>query len=81
LRVIHEARRRGYSPYQSTAILADAFQESGLSPHAVSPNGLWVSIFQQDASYPGRRNPNAAIAEFFARLERHGGPTSPDVWK
>jgi hypothetical protein len=79
--IIHEARRRGYSPDQTTAILADAMQESNLSPRAVSPNGLWESIFQQDASYPGRRNPNLAIAEFFNRLDRHGGPSSPDIWK
>ena len=55
--------------------------ESNLSPHAVSLNRLWVSIFQQDASYPGRHNPNLAIAEFFNRLDRHGGPSSPDIWK
>jgi hypothetical protein len=79
--IIHEAHRRGYSPYQTTAILADALQESNLSPRAVSPNTLWVSIFQQDASYPGRHNPNLAIAEFFDRLQRHGGPSSPDIWK
>ena len=47
----------------------------------MSPNGLWESIFQQDSSYPGRRNPNLAIAEFFNRLDRHGGPQSPDIWK
>jgi hypothetical protein len=40
-----------------------------------------VSIFQLDASYPGRHNPNLAIAEFFKRLDRHGGPSSPDIWK
>jgi hypothetical protein len=79
--IIHEARRRGYSPHQTTAILADALQESALSPRAVSPNGLWESIFQQDSSYPGRRNPNLAIAEFFNRLDRHGGASSPDIWK
>jgi hypothetical protein len=79
--IIHEARRRGYSPYQTTAILADALQESNLSPRAVSPNKLWVSIFQQDGSYPGRRNPNLAIAEFFNGLECHGGTSSPDIWK
>jgi hypothetical protein len=79
--IIHEAQRRGYSPYQTTAILADAMQESNLSPKAKSPNGLWESIFQQDASYPGRQNPNLAIAEFFNRLDRHGGPSSRDIWK
>jgi hypothetical protein len=79
--IIHEAQRRGYSPYQTTAILADAIQESDLSARAVSLNRLWVSIFQQDASYPDRDNPNLAIAEFFNRLGRHGGPSSPDIWK
>jgi hypothetical protein len=79
--IIHEARRRRYSPAQTTAILSTAMQESNLNPRAVSPNGLWVSIFQQDASYPGRHNPNLAIAEFFNRLDRHGGPASPDIWK
>jgi hypothetical protein len=79
--IIDEALRRGYSPYQATAILADALQESGLRPGAVSPNGLWESIFQQDASYPGRGDPNLAITEFFNRLAHHGGPHSPDIWK
>ena len=79
--IIHEAQRRGYSPQQTVAILSDAMQESNLRPRAVSPNGLWEDIFQQDASYPGRRNPNLAIAEFFNRLDRHGGPSSPDIWK
>ena len=50
------------------------------SPRGQS-NGLWESYFQQDASYPGRRNPNLAIYEFFNRLDRHGGPDSPDIWK
>lgn len=79
--IIHEAHRRGYSPAQTTAILADALQESNLNPRAQSPNKLWYSIFQQDSSYPGRHNPNLAIAEFFNRLDRHGGPASPDIWK
>jgi hypothetical protein len=56
-------------------------QESGLNPKARSPNGLWEDVFQQDASYPGRRNPNLAIEEFFDRLDRHGGPSSRDIWK
>ena len=56
-------------------------QESGLNPRAVSPNGLWESIFQQDSSYPGRRDPNTAISWFFDRLASHGGPSSPDIWK
>jgi hypothetical protein len=79
--IVHEAHRRGYTPQQATAILADAMQESDLNPRAVSQNRLWDSIFQQDASYPGRHNPNLAIAEFFNRLDRHGGPASPNIWK
>lgn len=79
--ILGEARRRGYSPQQAVAILADAIQESGLRPRAISPNGLWESIFQQDASYPGRHDPNLAIAAFFDRLATHGGPGTPDIWK
>lgn len=79
--ILGEARRRGYSPTQAVAILATALRESGLRPGAVSPNGLWESIFQQDASYPGRRDPNLAIAGFFDRLDTHGGPAAPDIWK
>jgi hypothetical protein len=51
--IIAEARGRAYSPARTVAVLADAVQESGLNPRAVSPNGLWRTIFQQDASYPG----------------------------
>ena len=79
--IVHEAKRRDYSPHQTIAILADAMQESGLRPDAVSPNSLWKSIFQQDSSYPGRDNPNTAISGFFDRLANHGGPSSPDIWK
>jgi hypothetical protein len=79
--IIAEARRRGYSKRQAIAILSTAMQESGLRPRAVSPNGLWKSIFQQDCGYRDRDNPNAVIAQFFDRLERHGGPGSRDIWK
>jgi len=79
--IIGEARRRGYSKRQAIAILSTAMQESGLRPRAVSPNGLWKSIFQQDSGYRNRDNPNAVIAQFFDRLERHGGPGSRDIWK
>ena len=79
--IIHEAHRRGYSPYQTTAIISDCLQESGANPRAQSPNGLWYGPFQQDSSYRGRRNPNLAIEEFFDRLDHHGGPRSPDIWK
>jgi hypothetical protein len=80
-RIIGEAHRRGYSRHQAIAILSTAMQESGLNPKAKSPNGLWESIFQQDASYPGRADPNIAIAAFFDRLAAKGGSASPDIWK
>jgi hypothetical protein len=79
--IIAEARRRGYSKRQAIAILSTAMQESGLRPRAVSQNGLWKSIFQQDSGYRNRDNPNAVIAQFFDRLEHHGGPGSRDIWK
>ena len=80
-RILWEAHRRKYSRQQAIAILSTAMQESGLNPRAVSPNGEWENIFQQDASYPGRRDPNTAISEFFNRLDRKGGPDLPDIWK
>ncbi|MDV3133299.1 hypothetical protein [Mycobacterium sp. 29Ha] len=80
-RILWEAHRRGYSRQQAIAILSTAMQESGLNPRAVHPNGLWESIFQQDSSYPGRRDPNTNISEFFNRLDRKGGPGSTDIWK
>ena len=79
--IVHEALRRGYSPHQTCAILSTAMQESGLRPRAVSPNGLWKSIFQQDSSYRDRDDPNAVIQQFFDRLATKGGPRSPDIWK
>lgn len=64
--IIGEAVRRGYDPVPP---LATAIQESSLRPGAVSSNGLWKNIYQQDASYPGRDNPNTAISGFFDRLD------------
>jgi hypothetical protein len=80
-RIIWEAHRRGYSRHQAIAIPSTAIQESGLNPRAKSPNGLWQSIFQQDASYPGRADPNIAISAFFDRLGAKGCATSADIWK
>ena len=79
--IIHEALRRGYSPQQAVVILADAIQESGLRPGAQGGGGLWHGIFQQDKGYPGRDDPNLNIREFFNRLDKHGGPGSPDIAK
>lgn len=79
--IVHEALRRGYSPRQTVAILSTALQESDLRPKAISANGQWESIFQQDSSYRNRGNPNAVIEQFFDRLGARGGPASPDIWK
>lgn len=79
--LVEQCHRRGYSPAQTCAILSTMLQESGGDPRAVSPNGLWRGVFQQDAGYPGRDDPNAAITGFLDRLGAKGGPSSPDVWK
>lgn len=64
--IITEALRRGYDP---VPVLATAIQESSLRPTAVSSNGQWIGLFQQDASYPGRHDPNTQITGFFDRLD------------
>jgi hypothetical protein len=64
--IIHEAHRRGYSPGQAIAILSTGLQKSGLNSRAAGPNRLWENIFQQDLS---------------DRLDRKGGPTSPNISK
>lgn len=81
--IIAEARARGYSRGDTVAVLTDGIQESRLRPDAVSPNGKWRSIYQQDASYPNRDDPNEAIREFFNRLDvkRASPGASPDIWK
>lgn len=81
--IILEAILRGYSRDESIAVAADGIQESALRPGAVSPNGAWVGIYQQDASYPGRADPNINIRAFFDRLDvkRKSAGASPDIWK
>jgi hypothetical protein len=79
--VFKEAARHGYSPDRAIAVVSTVMQESGLNPRAVSPNGEWVGLAQQDESYRGRCDPNWAITEFFNRLDAKEGRTSPDIWK
>ena len=79
--LVQQCRRRGYTTAQTCAILATMLQESGGNPHAVSANGLWRGVFQQDASYAGRDDPDIAISAFLDRLDTKGGPHSPDMWK
>jgi hypothetical protein len=76
-----EAARRGYSPDRAIAVVSTFMQESGMNPRAVSPNGQWVGLAQEDNSYSGRSDPNQAINEFFNRLDAKGGRTSADIWK
>ena len=80
--IIGESRRRGYTRDESIACVSTGIQESGLRPSAVSPNGLWRGIYQQDASYPGRDDPKENIWAFLDRLDvkRRSPGASPDIW-
>ncbi|ATG86438.1 endolysin [Mycobacterium phage Finemlucis] len=80
--IIKEAVRRGYDRTGQVAVTADGIQESWLKPGAKSANGLWEGIYQQDASYTDRGNPNANIKQFFDRLDvkRKSAGASPDIW-
>ena len=45
--IIHEAHRRGYSPYQTTAIIADTLQESNANPRAEARMGCGKARFSR----------------------------------
>ncbi|MEV5360575.1 phage tail tape measure protein [Micrococcus luteus] len=75
--IIGQAQSRGFNRDQTIAVLSTALQESGLNPAASGGGGAWHGIFQQDASYPGRDDPNANIAAFFDRL----GAPGDDIWR
>ncbi|OYN81791.1 N-acetylmuramoyl-L-alanine amidase [Mycolicibacterium sphagni] len=79
--IIKETIRRGYQPEESIAADSTGRQESGLRPKAV--NGAWRGIYQQDASYPGRDDPNENIRAFLDRLDvkRKSAGASSDIWK
>ncbi len=81
--IVAETIRRGYTRDQAVPVLATAIQESGLRPDAVSPNGKWVGIFQQDTSYPRRGDPNFNIEGFLDRLgvKLSGPGASSDMWR
>jgi len=80
--IIGESRRRGYTRDESIACVSTGIQESGLRPSAVSPNGVWRGIYQQDASYPDRDDPTENIWAFLDRLDvkRRSPGASPDIW-
>ncbi|MET9329472.1 phage tail tape measure protein [Tsukamurella sp. NPDC003166] len=67
--IIGEGRKRGYSDEDIRKILATAFGESGLVMQN-SKDGPWNGIFQQDASYKGRDDPNTNIRGFFDELDK-----------
>jgi hypothetical protein len=75
--IIQAAAQRGFTPEQTQAILATGLDESGLNQGAVSPNGLWKGVFQQDSGYPNRDDAAGNIQGFFDRL----GPPSGDTWE
>lgn len=80
--IIAESQRRGHRRDETIAEVATAIQESSLNPDAVSPNGQWVGLFQQDGSYPGRWTAEGQIAGFMDRLDvkRASPGASTDPW-
>lgn len=78
--ILSTAFARGYNNDQALAILSTAIQESGLDPNAEGGGGAWHGIFQQDSSYPNRKDPTTNINSFFDRLAKHGG-NQGDIWK
>lgn len=80
--IIIETQRRGYTRAETVAALSTGIQESGLRPTAINPAGPWVGIYQQDASYPGRYDPNRNILAFLDRLDvKRRSPGASDPWK
>lgn len=80
--IIGEGRKRGYSDDEIKAVLATAVQESNLEAEANGGGGAWHGYFQQDASYPGRDDPNTNITGFYDRLdEKRAAAPGGDIWK
>ena len=80
--IIGEGRKRGYSDDEIKAVLATAVQESNLEAEASGGGGAWHGYFQQDASYPGRDDPNTNITGFYDRLdEKRAAAPGGDIWK
>lgn len=67
--IFRETKRRNYSRAESVACDSTAEQESSRRPGAVSSNGKWRGIYQQDDSYPGRDDPNLNILAFLDKLD------------
>ncbi|QJD53064.1 lysin A [Mycobacterium phage Compostia] len=79
--IVQESFRRGHQRVEAVAELATGIQESSLRPRAVSANGKWKGVYQQDTSYPGRDNANEQIREFMNRLDvKRRSPNHGDIW-
>lgn len=80
--IIAESKRRGYTRAESVACTSTGIQESGLRPKALSVNGKWKGIYQQDTSYPNRDSAEGQILGFLDRLDgkRRSSGASPDIW-
>jgi hypothetical protein len=65
--------RAGQLAPRADCVTGHLDEPANLNPRAQSPNKLWYSCFQQHSSYPNGHNPNLTIADFFNRLDRHGG--------
>ena len=77
-----EAYNRSYTRLEGIASLSTLIQESGLRYNVWDPKHITFGIAQQDASYPGRDNPNTQITGFFDRLDakRRSPGASSDIW-
>lgn len=80
--IIIETKRRGYTRVESVACTSTGIQESTLRPKALSSNGKWKGIYQQDTSYPDRGSAEGQILGFLDRLDakRRSSGASPDIW-
>jgi hypothetical protein len=80
--IIKESVRRGYDRPAAIANLSTAIQESYLDPRAVSKNGLWVGLYQQDSGYPGRYVAKTQVSAFLDRLDakRKSTGAAKDPW-
>lgn len=67
--IINESRRRDHRREETIAELSTGIQESDLRPNAWSSNHLWYGIYQQDAGYTQRDDPNWQVLEFLNRLD------------
>jgi hypothetical protein len=75
--IIHEARRRGYSPEQAIAIVSAGLQESGLRHRAVRPNRLWESYSSKTRATRAGETPTWRSTNSSTVSTDTGDPTRP----